>query len=308
MDDDILQEFIAKSWENLARLESEIVTLETDPSNPTLLTSIFRTIHTIQGACGFIGLTQLGYIVHAVENALGQMRDQAIAVSPMSISLVREAIDEIKSLLLTLEATGEEPPHYDHSPLIRRLNELAQIPTRQAVSVSPDVTVSSPPSLNAGLLQQSFKVLAPKSDRLARDFFATRFAMNPHYRPLFTNADFADIRQKLIQVLVLVVKSADNPVPITKILRELGQRHAEYGITSDDYAPFGESLLAALAETTGGRWTSAMNAAWKDAIAFVAEQMIAGANELPARFHTTIESAEPVFGINHRELNRAIKT
>lgn len=49
MDDEILQDFLAESWENLSQLDTEIVALEKDPKNDDLLASIFRTIHTIKG-------------------------------------------------------------------------------------------------------------------------------------------------------------------------------------------------------------------------------------------------------------------
>ena len=115
MEDDILQEFLAESWENLSQLDTEIVSLEKDPSNSELLDSIFRTIHTIKGTCGFIGLTGLGHVAHSAENVLGKMRDGALSVSPGAISLVLEGVDEIKALLEGLEATGEEPQR-DNAP------------------------------------------------------------------------------------------------------------------------------------------------------------------------------------------------
>ena len=124
MDDDILQEFLAESWENLAQLDTEIVTLEKDPSNNELLASIFRTIHTIKGTCGFIGLTGLGTVAHSAENVLGQMREGVLTATPDSISVVLEAVDEIKSLLQGLEATEEEPAS-DNSSLIARLEQIA---------------------------------------------------------------------------------------------------------------------------------------------------------------------------------------
>ena len=46
MEEDILQEFLAESWENLSRLDTEIVALEKSPGSSELLASIFRTIHT----------------------------------------------------------------------------------------------------------------------------------------------------------------------------------------------------------------------------------------------------------------------
>lgn len=126
--DDILQEFLAESWENLGQLDSEIVELEKDPQNAELIASIFRTIHTIKGTCGFLGLTNLGAVAHSAENVLGKMRERMMEVSPGAISLVLEAVDSIKELLQGLEATGEEPKT-DHSTLTAMLDELANLAT-----------------------------------------------------------------------------------------------------------------------------------------------------------------------------------
>lgn len=123
--DDILQEFLAESWENLGQLDSEIVELEKDPQNAELIASIFRTIHTIKGTCGFLGLTNLGSVAHSAENVLGKMREGMLDISPGAISLVLEGIDSIKLLLEGLEATGEEPTT-DNSALIEMLDELAK--------------------------------------------------------------------------------------------------------------------------------------------------------------------------------------
>src|SRR5579859_7449625 len=128
MEDDILKEFLAESWENLARLDTEIVDLEKRPADNELLASIFRTIHTIKGTCGFIGLTRLGAVAHSAENVLGQMRDGQLNPTPEAISLVLEAVDAIKELLGGLEETGQEPIR-DNSALIARLEKLAETKT-----------------------------------------------------------------------------------------------------------------------------------------------------------------------------------
>ena len=47
--DDLIQEFLVESYENLDRLDSELVTLEESPDDKETLSSIFRTIHTIKG-------------------------------------------------------------------------------------------------------------------------------------------------------------------------------------------------------------------------------------------------------------------
>jgi two-component system, chemotaxis family, sensor kinase CheA len=146
MDDDILQEFLAESWENLSQLDVEIIQLEKQPDNSELLASIFRTIHTIKGTCGFIGLTNLGAVAHAAENILGQMRNGELAVTGTAISTVLEAIDCIKGLLQTLETTGQEG-QADHHELIDRLDALALASTKDAGSSS---ATTSAPAIEGG--------------------------------------------------------------------------------------------------------------------------------------------------------------
>ena len=51
MDDmeEILQEFLVESYENLDQLDRDLVALEQDPDSRALLSNIFRVIHTIKG-------------------------------------------------------------------------------------------------------------------------------------------------------------------------------------------------------------------------------------------------------------------
>ena len=53
----------SKSNENLDRLDSELVKLESDPTSADLLASIFRSIHSIKGACGFLGFNKLRWLM-----------------------------------------------------------------------------------------------------------------------------------------------------------------------------------------------------------------------------------------------------
>ena len=58
--DEIVKDFLIESNENLDRLDQELVKLESDPSSKELLASVFRTIHTIKGSCGFLGFAPAG--------------------------------------------------------------------------------------------------------------------------------------------------------------------------------------------------------------------------------------------------------
>jgi two-component system chemotaxis sensor kinase CheA len=123
--DDLLQEFLTETNENLAVLDNQLVTLEQNPNDPALLSGIFRIVHTIKGTCGFLGLPRLESVAHAGENILGKFRDGIIPVTPQAVSLILESMDTIKRLLSVLEQTQKEPDG-DDADLIARLNYFAE--------------------------------------------------------------------------------------------------------------------------------------------------------------------------------------
>ncbi len=123
--DDLLKEFLSETAENLGLLDSELVRLEQNPDDPTLLQNIFRIVHTIKGTCGFLGLPRLQRVAHAAENVLGRFRDGTLVVTPEAISLVLAAVDTIKSIVSGL-ATAEAEPEGDDAALIAGLDRLAE--------------------------------------------------------------------------------------------------------------------------------------------------------------------------------------
>src|ERR1700755_2229179 len=73
--DEIVQEFLVESHENLDQLDRDLVALEQEPGSRDLLSSIFRTIHTIKGTSGFLAFHQLETVTHAGESLLSRLRD-----------------------------------------------------------------------------------------------------------------------------------------------------------------------------------------------------------------------------------------
>jgi two-component system chemotaxis sensor kinase CheA len=141
--DDVLHDFLTESNENLARLDSEVVALERSPGDTELLGSIFRTIHTIKGTCGFLGLSRLETVAHAAESVLGLLREGALAVTTAAITDVLGAVDVIRGILAGLEATGAEPAGEDGA-LIARL-ERWLVPGQAAPAEAPRAAAAPEP-------------------------------------------------------------------------------------------------------------------------------------------------------------------
>ena len=107
--DDLLQEFIAETSDNMAALDNDLVDLERHPDDADLIGRIFRVVHTVKGNCGFLGLPRLENVAHHAENVLGQYRSGALKVTPDSVSLILQSLDRIKEILGALASTGQEP-------------------------------------------------------------------------------------------------------------------------------------------------------------------------------------------------------
>ena len=106
MSDEIVREFLVEGNENLDTLDRELIELEKDPHNRATLASVFRTIHTIEGTCGFLGFTKLEAVAHVGENLLSRLRDGELVLNlEITTALLRMVgdhmetvgVDEVKS-------------------------------------------------------------------------------------------------------------------------------------------------------------------------------------------------------------------
>lgn len=155
--DDLLSEFLTETSENLSVLDLELVKLEQNPNDPSLLGNIFRLVHTIKGTCGFLGLPRLEAVAHAGENVLGKFRDGELKVTPEAVTLILASLDTIKHIVGQLEATEEEPAG-DDSDLIGRLNELAE--GRASAAPAAPVSEAAPadePEIPPGLPEDAYE-------------------------------------------------------------------------------------------------------------------------------------------------------
>ena len=134
--DDLIKEFLVESIENLDRLDSELVKLESDPSSQELLSSIFRTIHTIKGSCGFLGFGKLEKVAHAGESLLSLLRDGNVSLTADLTSALLSMVDAIRTILSTIQASGQDGKE-EYPDLVETLNRLQQSGRRPESKVSP---------------------------------------------------------------------------------------------------------------------------------------------------------------------------
>lgn len=108
-DQDLLEEFIIESQEHLGDMENQLLTLESqgDQMDTALVNTVFRAIHSIKGAAGFLGLTTLERLAHREEEVLNMLRNDELSPTSEVINTLLTATDRIKGLLDDIENSND---------------------------------------------------------------------------------------------------------------------------------------------------------------------------------------------------------
>src|SRR6202140_2496429 len=122
-DDDIVKEFLVERYENLDRLDRDLVMLEKSPNDREILASVFRPSHTIKGTSGFLAFNKLGAVTHVGESLLGRLRDGQLTLDREITTALLTMVDAARQMLTSIETSGVEGER-DDSALIARLTLL----------------------------------------------------------------------------------------------------------------------------------------------------------------------------------------
>lgn len=146
-------EFLIESHENLDQLDNDLIALEERPDDAATLASIFRTIHTIKGTCGFLGFSTLESVTHVGENLLGKLRDGEMSMDEAIADALLELVDAVRQMLSSIESTGTDGDG-DYSDLIGVLDGLlsggASSQTSEGGTESPRGTLEAADGAEVG--------------------------------------------------------------------------------------------------------------------------------------------------------------
>lgn len=126
-DPSFYEDFLVEAQEHFEQIEANFLALEEAPGDLDLLNAIFRSVHTIKGAAGFLGLQKVQSVAHVGENVLDDLRKSRMELSDRVMELLFETVDMLKVLVddvrvqVRKQGTPEDP---DPSDLIRALEAL----------------------------------------------------------------------------------------------------------------------------------------------------------------------------------------
>src|SRR5262249_41571244 len=139
----------------------------------------FRTIHTIKGSAGFLGLPKLEALAHAGEGLLSLLRDGSFALTPDMTSALLSMVDGVRSMLKHVEASGSDGSE-SHAATIEQLGQLCkrkprvEAPPPAIGQILVEKGHIGPAELAAALEQQK------KDPRKIGEILVSRRSVRPH--------------------------------------------------------------------------------------------------------------------------------
>jgi hemoglobin-like flavoprotein len=128
------------------------------------------------------------------------------------------------------------------------------------------------------LIKASWAKVKPISDQAAGLFYDRLFEIYPEVRPLF-KGDMQEQGRKLMAMINTAVSALDDLDPAVPVIKDMGARHAGYGVSPEDYDKVADALLWTLEQGLGDDFTPEVKAAWAEVYGVLAGTMLAGAAE-----------------------------
>ena len=125
-------------------------------------------------------------------------------------------------------------------------------------------------------IRDSFVKATAKPGEVSERFYQRLFALDPSVRGLF-HGDMREQGRKLVDTLNVIVASIGDLERLLPSVRDLGTRHAHYGVKEHHYATVGKALLWALAQSVGQSFGKPARVAWQKAYRILADEMIRAA-------------------------------
>ncbi|VAX20824.1 Signal transduction histidine kinase CheA, partial [hydrothermal vent metagenome] len=117
-------EFYSETVDTIHSLESDLLELESDPTNYDLINNLFRGFHSLKGAAGFLGASTMNLVCHEAETLLDKLRKKVFVCDQVMIDVFLRSVDVINVINDGLSAGAEEvkPNLPDATLKIPRLN------------------------------------------------------------------------------------------------------------------------------------------------------------------------------------------
>lgn len=102
-----LDVFIDESQEHLQAINDNLLLLEENPDDLSIVSEIFRSAHTLKGMAATMGFDDLAHLTHSMENVLDLIRNSKLKATSEVLDVVFAAVDDLEAMVLDISSGGD---------------------------------------------------------------------------------------------------------------------------------------------------------------------------------------------------------
>ena len=144
-EDPIVAEFIVESGEHLADVENQLLAIESAGADidVDLVNTVFRGVHSIKGAAGFLDFSVLGNLAHSLENVLNLVRNLELVPDSTITNVMLRAADALRGMVDDIHHSND----VDASAHIAELQKIAEgVAKNSEAETELPAAANSPPT------------------------------------------------------------------------------------------------------------------------------------------------------------------
>ena len=197
--DELLQQFVIEAAELTQQAADDLLGLDRDPGNLRLLESAFRALHTLKGSVGLFGLAPMHTALHAAEDVLGTVREEAGELDPARIDPLLAIIEWTDRCVEQLARSGDLPAEAitESAALVLALGAGDKIK-----AIAPPV-----PATIASVAAWATSLFDAHADLHDRDLVAIRY--QPHPECFFSGDDPLALMDTVPDMLAARISTRD---------------------------------------------------------------------------------------------------
>ena len=122
--DDDIKVWLAEADEQIELLQNDVIRLEKDYGDDSLVQGIFRAAHTLKGSSAMIGHTRMAELTHGMESVFGMMREGKLTPTSGIVDSLLAGVDGLTAL--REEVVTKQQSDVDLAPAISALHAIVE--------------------------------------------------------------------------------------------------------------------------------------------------------------------------------------
>ncbi len=143
---EIISDFVIESREHLADIENQLLAIEAAGADMDLelVNTVFRAVHSIKGAAGFLGFTTVGQLAHDLENVLNLVRNRQLVPDATVTDVLLRSADKLRAMIEDIDHSNGLDVSEHVTALQKIVTGLLAEPIAPPAALPPDTAPEAP--------------------------------------------------------------------------------------------------------------------------------------------------------------------